>query len=66
MPDLNEKQGEVGRVLAPDISRPSEEEITALAYEFWKARGCPEWLWGGLRKRVVDSRSRVTPALRAW
>jgi len=25
--------------------------MAALAYQFWKARECPQWLWGGLAVR---------------
>ena len=31
-----------GRAISPETARPSEVEIAALAYELWKARGCPE------------------------
>ena len=31
-----------GRTLGPDIARPSADEVSALAHELWKARGCPE------------------------
>jgi len=48
----NSNHAEPGRAIAPDSSRPTEEEITALAYEFWKARGCPDWLWG--RKQAAS------------
>ena len=47
----DEPCSEIGRVLAPDTARPSEEELSALARLFWKARGCPEWLWGGMPSR---------------
>jgi hypothetical protein len=50
MQDFNET-AEPGRVLGPETARPTKEEMTALAYEFWKARGCPQWLWGGLPVR---------------
>ena len=42
---------EIGRVIGPETARPSDEEMAALAYQFWKARGCPQWLWGGLAVR---------------
>jgi Protein of unknown function (DUF2934) len=31
-----------GRALGPDTSRPTREEIAALAYELWVARGRPD------------------------
>jgi hypothetical protein len=31
-----------GRALGPDVARPTEAEIAALARELWKARGCPQ------------------------
>jgi len=31
-----------GRALGPDIVRPTQHDIAALAYELWRARGCPE------------------------
>jgi hypothetical protein len=30
-----------GRALAPDIARPGSDQIAALAYQLWLARGCP-------------------------
>jgi hypothetical protein len=51
MSNPNTNAPETGRILGPETSRPSKEEMAALAYEFWKARGCPQWLWGGLAIR---------------
>ena len=48
----NANHAEPGRAIAPDSARPTEQEIAALAYEFWKARGCPDWLWGRLKTAV--------------
>ena len=31
-----------GRAIAPDSARPSADEIAALAYQLWLARGCPD------------------------
>jgi hypothetical protein len=31
-----------GRALGPETARPTEDEIAVLAYELWRARGCPE------------------------
>lgn len=31
-----------GRAIGPDTVQPTREEIQALAYELWKARGCPQ------------------------
>ena len=45
------KTADTGRILRQDTARPSKEELAALAHEFWKARGCPQWLWGGLAIR---------------
>ncbi|MDE3166805.1 MAG: DUF2934 domain-containing protein [Acidobacteriota bacterium] len=53
---------ESGRVLAPDTARPTDQEIRAFAYEFWKARGCPEWLWGGLRGTRLPAPPPAAPA----
>jgi hypothetical protein len=47
---------ETGRAIAPESARPSEDEIAALTYAFWKARGCPEWLWGG-RAKSADGKT---------
>lgn len=30
-----------GRTIAPDTARPSADEIAALAYQLWQARGRP-------------------------
>ena len=30
-----------GRTIGPDTVQPTRDEIQALAYELWKARGCP-------------------------
>jgi len=51
---------EAGWAIAPESARPSEDEIAALAYAFWKARGCPEWLWGGMavRRPLVGAESK--------
>ncbi len=54
---------EPGRILTPDTARPTDEEIRAFAYEFWKARGCPEWLWGGLRGTRLPAPASITPVL---
>jgi len=45
-----------GRAMGPETARPSEVEIAALAYELWKARGCPEGSakedWLGAEERL--------------
>ena len=51
MPNPNENDAAPGRVIGPETARPTDEEMAALANEFWKARGCPQWLWGGLPVR---------------
>lgn len=49
MHNQTDTPAEPGRVIGPETARPTEDQLNALAFEFWKARGCPEWLWGGLR-----------------
>jgi hypothetical protein len=34
--------GSTGRAMGPETARPGRSEIAALAYELWKARGCPD------------------------
>ena len=36
--------GSPGSAIAPDTARPSADEIAALAYQLWQARGCPNEL----------------------
>jgi Protein of unknown function (DUF2934) len=31
-----------GKAMGPDTAQPTATQIAALAYELWKARGCPE------------------------
>ena len=61
MSQPNTKAAETGRIHRPEIARPSDEKMAALAHEFWKARGCPQWLWGGLAIRRPLSAPPLTP-----
>ena len=56
---------EIGRVLGPETARPSDEEMAEFAYQFWKARGCPQWLWGGLaiRRPLTTRAPRSSPSI---
>jgi hypothetical protein len=31
-----------GNAIGPETAQPTKAQIAALAYELWKARGCPE------------------------
>ena len=38
-----EKQGGITTTAVEEIPRPvNQQEVEALAYEFWRARGCPD------------------------
>ena len=54
--------------MSPETAQPSPGEIAALAYELWKARGCPEgsadadWLLAEERLKSPGEAGRVMAA----